>query len=69
MTRLVFADAHHEGPMDEFFALIRAELRLSTSADQLWRQYRSRMPELVSCRAEDLAALTQLLAAVGGSGS
>jgi hypothetical protein len=55
--------------MDEFFALIRAELRLSTSADQLWRQYRSRMPELVSCRAEDLAALTQLLAAVGGSGS
>jgi hypothetical protein len=28
--------------------------------DQLWEQYRRRMPQLASCRAEDLDALRQL---------
>ncbi|MBD0324524.1 MAG: HAD family hydrolase [Aldersonia sp.] len=59
-TWLIFSDAHHEGPMNGFFASIRDELALRTSADQLWRQYRSRMPKLISCRAEDLAALARV---------
>jgi FMN phosphatase YigB (HAD superfamily) len=59
-TWLVFIGAHHEGPMNGFFTLVRDEFALSTSADQLWQQYRSRMPELISCRPEDLAAIAQL---------
>jgi HAD superfamily hydrolase (TIGR01549 family) len=59
-TWLVLADACHEGPMDRFFAAVRDELRLTASVEQLWRQYRGRMPRLVSCRAADLTALTRL---------
>lgn len=59
-TWLIFADAHHSGPMDQFFAMVREELDLGESADALWAQYRRRMPELISCNAEDLQALVEL---------
>jgi putative hydrolase of the HAD superfamily len=59
-TWLIVADAHHEGPMDRFFAQVREEFKLSESVEQLWRQYRRRMPELASCRDEDLDALADL---------
>ncbi|MFI7648257.1 HAD family hydrolase [Micromonospora sp. NPDC049460] len=59
-TWLIFADAHHDGPMDTFFDIVRDEFALTTPADELWRQYRHRMPQLVSCSAEDLAGLAKL---------
>jgi len=60
LTFLVVADAHHSGPMDGFFATVCQTFDLPESPSQLWVQYRRRMPELASCRVEDLDALRRL---------
>lgn len=60
LTLLVLAGAQHAGPMDGFFAMICEAFDLTEDPGELWRQYRRRMPELVSCRAEDLDALLRL---------
>ena len=60
---LVRAGAQHAGPMDGFFAMICEAFDLPDDPGELWRQYRRRMPELVSCRAADLDALRRLRAA------
>jgi HAD superfamily hydrolase (TIGR01549 family) len=60
---LIRADSLHRGPMDTFFSRVREEFGLASPADDLWRQYRRRMPELAECRPEDLAALAGLRAA------
>ncbi|MCO1593610.1 HAD family hydrolase [Micromonospora sp. RHAY321] len=63
LTWLIFADAHTSGPRGPFFAAVRNEFDLTQPPEDLWQQYRRRMPELVSCRAENLAALRQLRSA------
>jgi HAD superfamily hydrolase (TIGR01549 family) len=60
---LIRADSLHAVPMDTFFSRVREMLGLASSADDLWHQYRRRMPELAECRPEDLAALARLRAA------
>jgi FMN phosphatase YigB (HAD superfamily) len=60
LTFLVMADAHDSGPMDGFFAMVRQTFDLAEPPSQLWLQYRRRMPELASCRREDLEALRRL---------
>lgn len=62
-TWLISADVLRSGAMDAYFRLVREELGLVPPADDLWRQYRRRMPELVECRPEDSAALAGLRAA------
>lgn len=57
---LVTADAHHSGPKDSFFAMVCETFALAEAPRLLWEQYRRRMPELASCRAEDLDALRRL---------
>ncbi|WP_035794554.1 HAD family hydrolase [Kitasatospora mediocidica] len=59
---LIHADALHIGPMDGFFHRVREEFAFGTPADDLWAQYRRRMPELVEGRPDDLAALGELRA-------
>ncbi|WBB76542.1 HAD family hydrolase [Micromonospora sp. WMMD1128] len=63
LTWLIATDAHMSGPRGPFFAAVRDEFALRQAAGDLWQQYRRRMPELVSCRAEDRDALRQLRAA------
>jgi HAD superfamily hydrolase (TIGR01549 family) len=60
LTFLVMADADHSGPMDGFFAMVCETFDLATPPGHVWLQYRRRMPQLVSCRAEDVDALRQL---------
>jgi HAD superfamily hydrolase (TIGR01549 family) len=60
LTFIVMADAHHSGPMDSFFATICETFDLAEQPNLLWAQYRRRMPELASCRSEDLDALRRL---------
>jgi HAD superfamily hydrolase (TIGR01549 family) len=60
LSFLLAADARHTGPMDSFFAAVRRTFDLAESPNELWRQYRRRMPELVSCRPEDLDGLRRL---------
>ncbi|MGI5147271.1 HAD family hydrolase [Plantactinospora sp. CA-294935] len=60
LTFVVMAGAHHSGPMDSFFIMLCATFDLSEPPDQLWKQYRRRMPELVSCHATDRGALQRL---------
>jgi HAD superfamily hydrolase (TIGR01549 family) len=60
LTFLVMADAHHRGPMDSFFTLLGETFDLPDPPNQLWQQYRRRMPELVSCREPDQRALQRL---------
>jgi HAD superfamily hydrolase (TIGR01549 family) len=57
---LLAADASHSGPMDSFFAAACRTFDLVEPPSQLWQQYRRRMPQLVSCRPEDLDALRRL---------
>jgi FMN phosphatase YigB (HAD superfamily) len=54
------ADARHCGPRDGFFATISETFGLDEPPDLLWRRYRRRMPELATCRREDLDALRRL---------
>ena len=60
LTFLIFGDAHHDGPMDRFFADVCRALDLPVPPDQVWEQYRRRMPELTACRPETLDALRRL---------
>jgi HAD superfamily hydrolase (TIGR01549 family) len=60
LTFLLTTDAHHTGPMDGFFTTVCQTYDLAASRDQLWKQYRHRMPELASCRPADLDAIRQL---------
>jgi HAD superfamily hydrolase (TIGR01549 family) len=60
---LIRADSLRAGSMDGFFARVREKFSLASTVDDLWRQYRRRMPELAECRPEDRAALAQLRAA------
>lgn len=57
---LLQVDARHSGPRRHFFAAVRDLLATADTVDQLWEQYRRRMPHLVTCRSEDLTALTRL---------
>ncbi|GGP91982.1 HAD family hydrolase [Streptosporangium pseudovulgare] len=45
-----------------FFTKVRERFKLSASAADLWAAYRRRMPHLVECRPEVMAALTELRA-------
>ncbi|GAA3133123.1 HAD family hydrolase [Streptosporangium carneum] len=45
-----------------FFAKVRERFKLSNSAANLWAAYRRRMPHLVECRPEVIAALAELRA-------
>jgi HAD superfamily hydrolase (TIGR01549 family) len=47
-------------PKDRVFAELVGRLSLSATADSIWRAYRQRMPELVTCDADDLNALDEL---------
>jgi HAD superfamily hydrolase (TIGR01549 family) len=59
-TWLVMVDVHHVGPMDAFFATVRYQFALAEPVEQLWQQYRRRMPELATCQEESVDALTRL---------
>lgn len=63
LTWLIATDGRTSGPRGPYFAAVRDEFDLTQAAEDLWKQYRRRMPELVSCRAEDLDALRQLRSA------
>ncbi|GAA5187494.1 HAD family hydrolase [Rugosimonospora acidiphila] len=60
LTFLVVTDAGHSGPMNDYFATVRETFDLAERPGQLWERYRGRMPELASCRSEDLDALGRL---------
>jgi FMN phosphatase YigB (HAD superfamily) len=60
---LIRADSLSAGSMDGFFRRVWEKFSLASAADDLWRQYRRRMPELAECRPHDLAALAHLRAA------
>jgi HAD superfamily hydrolase (TIGR01549 family) len=60
LTFLHATDARHRGPMDGFFATVCRRFDLAEPPEQLWRRYRQRMPELASCRPEDLDGLRRL---------
>ncbi|WP_167131602.1 HAD family hydrolase [Paramicrobacterium chengjingii] len=47
-------------PKDEVFARVISEFSLALTADDAWRAYRNRMPELVRCSDDDKAALDVL---------
>lgn len=63
LTWLLETDAQIPGTKGPFFHAVREVFRLDQDADELWQQYRRRMPELVACRPEDLEALRLLRAA------
>jgi len=63
VTWLDLVDAHRSGSMEQFFAAVRDQFALAESVENLWRQYRRRMPELTTCPAVNLAALVELRAA------
>lgn len=60
LTWLIFAGAHHPGPMERFFADVRDELGLAEPAGEIWRQYRRRMPALITAVPGSRAALARL---------
>lgn len=60
LTWLRETDARTSGTKGPFFRAVRDAFHLGQAADDLWQQYRQRMPELVSCRPQDLAALRLL---------
>ncbi|MFG1780481.1 HAD family hydrolase [Micromonospora sp. NPDC049051] len=57
---LIVTDRDGVVPRDWFFGKVTKRFGLAASVDETWRQYRRRMPELVSCRQEVLASLTLL---------
>lgn len=57
----VIAEALAAGrPKGEVFAELVSRLSLPTSSEGLWSAYRARMPQLVRCEEEDMAALDRL---------
>src|SRR5690349_9275488 len=63
LTWLLDADARTTGARGPFFGTVRDQFALREPADDLWQQYRRRMPYLVRCRPEDLEALRRLRSA------
>ena len=63
LTWLLETDARTSGTKGPFFRAVREAFCLDQAADELWQQYRRRMPELVTCRTQDLEALRLLRAA------
>ncbi|WP_460370789.1 HAD family hydrolase, partial [Actinocorallia lasiicapitis] len=57
---LVALDADGSLPMDRFFSAVRVRFALPDPADLLWARYRARLPHLVECPPEVLAALAAL---------
>ncbi|GAA4056305.1 HAD family hydrolase [Nonomuraea soli] len=57
---MIDLDADGSTPMDEFFTALRDRFDLSDSPEALWKAYRARLPELVTCPPEVLAGLRQL---------
>ncbi|MET9264380.1 HAD family hydrolase [Amycolatopsis sp. NPDC004079] len=55
--------ARREGPLDRFFAEVRQKFDLAESADQLWANYRARIPHLVQLYPNVLDDLGSLRAA------
>lgn len=60
LTFLLAADARRSGSMEGFFSMVGQAFGLAEPPGQLWHRYRQRMPELASCRAQDLDALRRL---------
>lgn len=56
-------DSRLPGPKGPMFQALRDRFTTSESADELWRHYRRRMPELARCRPADLTALRRLRSA------
>ena len=63
LTWLLETDARTTGTKGPFFHAVRDAFHLEQAADELWQQYRRRMPELVTCQPQDLEALRRLRAA------
>ena len=63
LTWLLETDANTSGTKGPFFRAVRDAFHLDQDAEDLWQQYRHRMPELVACRPQDLEALRRLRAA------
>lgn len=59
---LIAADARGAGPRDQFFCAVQKHFELAEPADDLWGEYRSRMPELVQCHPEVLRGLSRMRA-------
>jgi FMN phosphatase YigB (HAD superfamily) len=57
---LLMAKEHYCGPKDGLFRMICEEFSLVEPAEWLWEQYRRRIPQLVTCRPQDLRALRRL---------
>jgi putative hydrolase of the HAD superfamily len=57
---LIETDGDGFGAKDRFFAGVRERFGLADSAEELWAEYRSRMPELVQCRPVLLRGLSRL---------
>ncbi|MEU8180524.1 HAD family hydrolase [Micromonospora sp. NPDC049047] len=57
---LIATDQDGAVPRNWFFGEVTERFGLAASVDETWRQYRRRMPELVSCPQEVLASLTLL---------
>jgi putative hydrolase of the HAD superfamily len=57
---LIATDQDGSVPRDWFFGEVTERFGLAASVDETWRQYRRRMPDLVSCPEEVLASLTLL---------
>ncbi|OAH16152.1 HAD family hydrolase [Streptomyces jeddahensis] len=57
---LMAVKARYSGTKDRLFSMVRDEFELAEPADLLWEGYRRRIPELATCRSEDLEALQQL---------
>jgi HAD superfamily hydrolase (TIGR01549 family) len=56
-------DSGIEGPKGPLFHALQDRFGTAETADELWRQYRRRMPELARCRPEDRVALGRLRSA------
>ncbi len=57
---LIATDRDGAVPRDWFFGKVTERFELAAPAEETWRRYRRRMPELVSCRPEVLASLALL---------
>ncbi|MBQ0994796.1 HAD family hydrolase [Micromonospora sp. H61] len=57
---LIATDQDGAVPRDWFFGEVTERFGLAASVDEAWRQYRHRMPELVSCPQEVRASLRLL---------
>nr|WP_241827127.1 HAD family hydrolase [Streptomyces graminilatus] len=59
---LIAADGQGARPRDQFFREVRERFGLTEPADELWSDFRARMPDLVRCDPKVLDGLAQLRA-------